>query len=125
MACAKDYHLAVIDVKNAFQNTIAPPASRIWVTVPPTYLEFLATTENFTYDKNVKYVRQMLNANQGTKDAGNLWYSLFTSVIAKYQLVRSTVNHGYFAKQYDDESYLYLSLATDDCLVAFKTYAHF
>jgi hypothetical protein len=125
MACAKNYHLAVIDIKNAFQNTIAPAASRIWVTVPPTYLEFLSTSEGFKYDKNKKYVRQMLNANQGTKDAGHLWYSLFKSVIEKYNLVRSTVDHGYFAKQYDDESFLYLSLATDDCLVAFKTYGHF
>jgi hypothetical protein len=125
MACAKDYHLAVIDVKNALQNTIAPPASCIWVTVPPTYLEFLSTTEGFIYDKTMKYVRQMLNANQGTKDAGNLWYTLFKSVIEKYHLVRSTVDHGYFAKQYQDGSYLYLSLATNDCLVAFKLYSHF
>jgi hypothetical protein len=43
--CAKNYHLAVINVKNAFQNMIVPPASRIWVTVPPTYMEFLASTE--------------------------------------------------------------------------------
>jgi hypothetical protein len=124
-ACAKNYHIAIIDVKNAFQNTIAPPASRIWVTVPPTYLEFLHATEGFIYDRNQQYVRQMLNANQGTKDAGNLWYSLFTSVITKYGMTRSTVDHGLFAKQYDDGSYIYVSLATDDLLCAFKSYQHF
>jgi hypothetical protein len=123
--CAKNYHIAIIDVKNAFQNTIAPPASRIWVTVPPTYLEFLSSTEGFIYDRDEQYVRQMLNANQGTKDAGNLWYSLFSSVISKYGMTRSTVDHGLFAKQYEDGSYLYVSLATDDLLCAFKTYRHF
>jgi hypothetical protein len=88
-------------------------------------MEFLSTSEGFEYDKSCKYVRQMLNANQGTKDAGNLWYSLFKSVIEKYNLVRSTVDHGFFAKQYEDGSFLYLSLATDDCLVSFTSYEHF
>jgi hypothetical protein len=97
--CAKGYHIAIIDVKNTFQNTIAPPASRIWVTVPPTYLEFLIVTEGFDFEHNQQYVRQMLNANQGTKDAGNLWYSLFSSVIANYGMQRSTVDHGLFAIQ--------------------------
>jgi hypothetical protein len=102
-----------------------PPALRIWITIPPTYLEFLSTTENFVYDQETKYVCQMLNANQGTKDAGNLWYSLFKSVIKKYGMKRSTVDHGYFVKQYPDKEFLYVSLATDDCLAAFPIYKYF
>jgi hypothetical protein len=66
-----------------------------------------------------------LNANQGTKDAGHLWYQLFKSVMEKYGMKRSTVDHGFFVKQYDDDSFLYLSLATDDLLCSFKTYKHF
>jgi hypothetical protein len=67
----------------------------------------------------------MLNANKGTKDAGNLWYSQFKSVIEKYGMKRSTVDHGYSIKQFNDGDFMYVLLATDDCFVAFLTYKHF
>jgi hypothetical protein len=124
-ACCRNYHIATIDVKNAFQNTIAPPESRIWVTLPPTYIEWLLATENLNLDRNQTYVRQMLNANQGTKDAGCLWYKLFRSVMEKYGMTRSTVDHAFFIKQYDDDTYMSMSLATDDLLCSFQSYKHF
>ena len=37
--------------------------------------------ENFDYDQSTTYFRQMLNANQGTKDAGNQWYALLCKVL--------------------------------------------
>ena len=52
ITCGRKYFMGVIDVGNAFQNTIAKPRSRIYTTVPPTYLEWLAKTADFTYDKN-------------------------------------------------------------------------
>jgi hypothetical protein len=95
-------------MKNAFQNTIAPPDSRLWVTVPPTYLEFLSTTEKFVYDRDTKYVSQMLNTN-----------SLFKSVIEKYGMKCSTVNHGYFVKQFDDKEFLcFLSYRQLSCCLS-------
>jgi hypothetical protein len=72
--CAHNYHIVTIDIKNVFQNTIAPPESRIWVTLPPTYIQLLLVTDKLKLDRNQTYVRQMLNANQGMKkDAGCLW----------------------------------------------------
>ena len=50
--CHRNYHLAVIDVKNAFQNNIVPPSSRIYTTLPPTYLEWLRTEYKASFDRN-------------------------------------------------------------------------
>ena len=117
--CARDYRLAVIDVKNAFQNTIAPPASRIYVTVPPMYLDWAIKELHLDLDRNEKYLLQMLNSNQGTKNAGNLWYHLLLKVLIKYGMIRSTVDHAYLVKKVDDKEFIYISLATDDLLVSF------
>ena len=61
--CHHNYTMAVIDVKNAFQNTIVPPSSRIYTTLPPTYLEWLKSEDNKIFDRNTTYLRQMLNAS--------------------------------------------------------------
>jgi hypothetical protein len=124
-SCSQNYILGIIDVKNAFQNTIVPPSSRIYVTVPPTYLQWLHESEGFKYDRQKTYIRQMLNSNQGTRDAGNVWYNFLHKVLLKYGLIRSTTDHGLFVRAYKDDSYLYVSLATDDMLCSFKTYRHF
>jgi hypothetical protein len=119
------YTLGIIDVSNAFQNTIAPSSSRIYVSVPPTYLDWLAETEKLEFDRSVQHVRQMLNSNQGTKDAGNLWYHLLYGVFQEYGLQRSTVDQCLFIKAYDDGIYLYIGVATDDFLCAYPTFKHF
>ena len=64
----------------------------------------------------------MLNANQGTKDAGNQWYRLLLKVLQGYGLVRSTVDHGFLVKQVTDSHKLYISLATDDFMCSFHDY---
>ena len=80
MMCYHNYSLYVINVKNAFENTIAKPTSHIYTTVPPIYLEYLHKMENFVYHPQEKYYCQMLNSNQGTRDAGSLWYCLIRGV---------------------------------------------
>ncbi len=108
--------ISIIDVKNAFQTSIAPPEYRIYVTIPPLYLEWLKETENFEYDRDIKYVRQMLNANQGTKSASHIWYWLLVPILTKYGFIRSTVDHAFFIKSCGEKSYFYICLATDDLL---------
>jgi hypothetical protein len=123
--CHRNYHIAIIDVSNAFQNTIAPEDSCIYVTVLPTNLSWLCKTENLHFTDGESYVRQMFNSNQGTKDAGNLWYNLVLKVFTDYHLIRSTVDHCLFIWKYDDGTYLYVTVATDDFLCSFATYKHF
>ena len=125
MAASLGYTLGIIDVENAFQTSIAPEEYRIFVTVPPMYLQWLKDTEGFEYDPNDSYIRQMLNANQGTKAASHIWYWLLVPILKKYGFDRSTVDHAFLIKKYDDGSYFYICLATDDLLCAFKTYKHF
>jgi hypothetical protein len=117
--CARNYKIAVIDVKNAFQNTIAPNDARVYVTLPPLYLEWAIKELNLPLDFNQTYLLQMLNSNQGTKNAGNLWYCLLIKVLMKYGMIRSTVDHGYMVKQLSPEEFLYISIATDDLLVSY------
>ena len=120
--CHHNYTMAVIDVKNAFQNTIVPPSSRIYTTLPPTYLEWLNTNYGESFDRKSTYLRQMLNASQGTRDAGCLFYSLLRKIVESYGFVRSTVDHAYFVKALNNGHFMYLSIATDDLLVSFPTY---
>lgn len=42
ICASRNYFLGIIDVKNAFQHTIAPINSRIYTTMPPLYKEFLS-----------------------------------------------------------------------------------
>lgn len=119
------YIIAIIDVKNAFQNTIASPEQRIYVTVPPWYLDWVEATLDIKIDRNMKYLRQMLNSNQGTRDAGALWYSLLKGILEKYGFIRCAVDHGYFVKHLDHLGYIYLSIATDDLLTSCPTYQIF
>ena len=39
LACGSNHVCAVVDVKNAFQNTIGKPEDRVYANVPPSYLE--------------------------------------------------------------------------------------
>ena len=123
--CHCSHILGIIDVKNAFQNTIAPPSSRLYCTLPPTYLEFLATVLSESFSKDEKYVMQMLNSCQGTKDASSLFYNLLRKVLVDYGFVRSTVDHAYFVKSLDNGHHIYLPIATDDLLVSFPSYEIF
>jgi hypothetical protein len=108
--------ISIIDVKNAFQTSIAPPEYRIFVTIPPLYLEWLEESENATFDKSVQHVCQMLNANQGTKSASHIWYWLLVPILTKYGFVCSTVDHTFFILSCGDKKYFYICLATDDLL---------
>ena len=118
LACGRGYITAVIDVKNVFQNTIASPAQRIYVKASKLYMEWASQTFDTKFDKNLDYIRQMFNSNQGTKDAGNLWYTLIKDIILKYGMIRCTVDHAYFVKQLQDGSFIMMCIATDDLLVS-------
>ena len=67
----------------------------------------------------------MLNSNQGTRDAGNLWYCLMRSILETYGFIRSTVDHAYFVKAIENDQYIYVSVATDDLLCSFHDWKVF
>ena len=123
--CHHKYTLGIIDVKNAFQNTIAPSTSRLYCSLPPTYIEWLSKVYKEIFQFDSQYIMQMLNSCQGTKDASSLFYKLLGKALKDYGFVRSTVDHAYFVKPLDNGHHIYASLATDDILVSFPTYQIF
>jgi hypothetical protein len=123
--CASlNYTCAILDVKNAFQTTITDIKDRIYVHMPPLYREWLAQ-QNVRLDPDTVYYRQCLNANQGRRDAGQLWYKLLASVLLKYGCVKSTIDHGFFVKAFPNGAKLYIALATDDLLCGFQSFQYF
>lgn len=66
----------------------------------------------------------MLNGNQGTKAASNIWYHLLAPLLEKYGFRKFTANHAFFVKIYDDYKF-FICLATDDLLCSFPTYSRF
>ena len=123
--CHHNYTLGILDVKNAFQNTIAPPTSRLYCHLPPTYLEWLKNKFNEEFVPHQQYVMQMFNSCQGTKDASCLFYKLLRKALKSYGFIRSTVDHAYFVKPLKNNHHLYASIVTDDILVSFTSYRFF
>jgi hypothetical protein len=124
VCAALQYTFGILDVKNAFQTTITKAKDRIYVNMPPLYREWLRS-QDINLDRDTVYYRQCLNANQGRRDAGQLWYSLLASVLSKYGCIKSTIDHGFFVKSYDDGAKLYIALATDDLLCGFRSFQYF
>ena len=123
-AAANNQMLFILDIKNAFQNTFANPGFEMYVTTPPCYMEWLFEEEGFRSDKNETYYRMMFNSVQGTKDAGNNWNRLLASLFKDYKLFPSKVDHGFFWKNLDNKQMMFVSLATDDCLVSVPNYKY-
>ena len=44
IAAARGLRLASMDVTNCFQNTMIPPEERIWVNLPPRYMQWFKRT---------------------------------------------------------------------------------
>ena len=121
-AASKGYIIVIIDVKNAFHNTIAPPEKRFYVTTPPTYIEWLRNSEDFEYDPRQKYYRVLINSSQGTRDAGTQWHCLVVTIFEDFGFMQSTVDKSLFIKaldSFDPPEYLVVGFQTDDfCLLA-------
>ena len=77
IAAAFNLILASIDVTNCFQNTMIPPEKRIWIALPPRYMQWFKKTYpdvEVEFSKSGKYAMQTMTGMQGEKDAGTGWY---------------------------------------------------
>jgi hypothetical protein len=93
------------------------------LSLPPFYLEwFTSQWPDYKLPSlNIKdLVIQCLRAIQGTKDAGNRWYTLLHAWLQDLGLQRTTTDHGVFTWTHENEQCL-LVLETDDILMASKT----
>ena len=61
----------------------------------------------------------MMNSNQGTQDAGYLWYCLMRRILEEYGFIWLTVNHAFFVKALPKGHHIYVSVATENLLCSF------
>jgi len=88
--------LGVLDVTNAFQNTIKDPNSRMHVTIPPHYLQwFKHCFPNVkTQENKTGCCLQVCNGMQGDKAAGREWNVILNKALCVFGFIRIPTDHG-------------------------------
>jgi hypothetical protein len=127
IGAAENMIFGIIDVKNAFQNTMIPSGERQHLSLPPFYIHWFRRKYPLVpieESKDNRYCIQTVNAIQGTKPAGRQWNDILTTVLTKLKFQRNHVDHGVFIYVSDDETKkILLCISTDDFLCAF-THQH-
>jgi len=116
--------ISILDISNAFQNSIIFDASEcVYLSLPPLYLDWFRQQWP-DYDLpslNVKdLVIQCLKSIQGTKDAGQRWYKLLAACLLALKMIRCSCDHGVFIWNLPTET-CFLAIETDDILFISKT----
>ena len=73
-AAAFGLTLAVMDVRNCFQNNMIDPDKRVFVRTPPRYMEWFKRTFPdviVPHSPTGNYANQTMGTMQGEKDAGH------------------------------------------------------
>ena len=85
-AASNNRILGVLDVVNCFQNTATPIESRVFVTIPPYYIEWYNSRfpEAPLEDDGSGYVLQTINGMQGGKETGRNWYLVLREIMIKF-----------------------------------------
>jgi hypothetical protein len=103
LAAAQGKQVFILDVRNAFQNTIQFDAQkRTYNMIPPFFSEYLClhwpdrpNLETITTDSHL-YTIQNFRSMQGQKDAGRLWHHLLKGAFENIGLHRSVADHPVF-----------------------------
>ena len=124
LAASEQLLLSIMDISNAFQNSIIFDASeRVYLSLPPLYLDwFRHQWPDYNLPSlNIKeLVIQCLKCIQGTKDAGHRWYKLLAGCLLALKMIRCSCDHGIFIWNLPNET-CFLALETDDILFLSKT----
>ena len=97
IAIASRYGLIIFitDIKNAFQTTLLHPSERIYLHLPPYYLQWF----NETYPTHrlppakTIYILQSIHAVQGTKPAGRQWNDQITALFKTMGMKRNVTDN--------------------------------
>lgn len=114
--------VGVIDVTNAFQNTILPPHKREYVTLPPYYLEWFKRRHPLiTVDETKgRLCIQACNGMQGTKPAGRNWNQALHAVLTTFGLQNVPAEQALYVLHTSDYL-LIVSVSTDDLLCSYSS----
>jgi hypothetical protein len=124
LAASEKLLISILDISNAFQNSIIFDASeRVYISLPPLYLDWFRQQWP-DYDlpslKIKELVLQCIKCIQGTRDAGQRWYELLAAPPNDSLLC----DHGIFIWKLPHET-CYLALETDDLLFLSKVRDYF
>jgi hypothetical protein len=121
IAASKRYTIHVLDISNAFQNSVIfDPSECTYITLPPFYLTwFKSKWPDYQLPSTTPSLLalQCLKSIQGTKDAGLRWYRLLSGHLHEFGMTRSPYDHGIFTWLSSNKP-TYLAIETDDILVA-------
>ena len=119
-------HLYVIDIKNAFQTTLLDPSERLYLYLPPFYLEWFKNTyphHSIPPAKTI-YILQSIHAVQGTKPAGKQFHDQIVQLFYKLGFKQNATDNAVFIC-IRGVNIILLFCSTDDFLVMVKDKADF
>ena len=104
IASAEGVIIFVLDIYNAFQNTILPnPSKIVYLSLPHLYMEWfqIKWTKHplASINKNDLCIHA-IQSTQGTKPARNICYDLLKSISVKLNIIRSSYYHALFSWVY-------------------------
>ena len=108
----------VLDIGNAYQTNLQEVIKRVYVKVPPLYIEWF----NDRYPKyplppaKTCYVLQAVHSIQGTKSAGNEWFELSCQIFRKMGMVQNATDNAVYTFRLDDQLLILLT-NVDDYLI--------
>ena len=108
----------ILYVSNVFQNNKNTIHERVYVSLPPYYLDwFERSYPNVTLNRDDgPFFLQCMNGIQGKKPAGRQWNILLDAVVTILKYNKSTIDHAIYIKVFTDVAVSYLTVSTDDVL---------
>ena len=118
----------VLDIYNAFHNTILPnPSKIVYLSLPYLYLERYKIKwpkHSLASGNHNKLCMQAINSIQGTKLAGKFWYDFLKPIFITVKIIKSSSDHAVFSWVYKIYKY-FLAVETDEILTLTENRIYF
>jgi hypothetical protein len=124
LAFAAHYRLilGLIDVANAYQNTLIPIERRVVVYTPPRFMDWYKwryPEHKFELSPSNRYATQILRGIQGDKEIGRAWYLLLRTILRKFGFRQCKVEQALYLYKKDGDICI-VNTSTDDLLCAYS-----
>ena len=109
-----------VDIGNCFQSNLQEVEKRVYIKVPPLYLEWFRDR----YPKHpipptkTIYVLQAVHSIQGTRSAGNEWYEFSSKLFKKMGMVKNATDAAVFTFRLEDDLLIVLTNVDDFLILA-------
>ena len=104
IASAEGLIIFVLDISNAFQNTILPnPSEIVYLSLPYIYLDWYKIKRPkhpLALINQMELCIQSIKLIQGTQPAGKFWYDLLKLIFITVKMIRSSYDHDLFSWVY-------------------------